>query len=687
MVALVGVADNKAAMILLKLAHYLRPYRWRVIFSIACMVTVSVLATVNVLMVIPVLKILLNESGAVELTEATEVAAEAASEAGTETEAGAVLESASGESASAEDDFAFVGMIPRGMRDWAGGALEGPVRFVSERREQVETWYREKSRSDPFSVLLIICAALAGLTAIKGLAQYASQLNLAWTFFHLTLKMREDLFRKILAQDFLFFTEHSTGYLTSRIKSDVREVRGLFNDLIFNGVQQPLNLILFGGALYWLSPQLTLVTAFFLLPVAGLIYLLARTLRKNLKKQKKKEDEFSSFMTESLHNIRVIKAFGTESDEVAKFIKRRRKLIKLMMARRAAKFAGGPAVEVLGSISGSAVMLFGAWTILGRPGAIGGTLSPSEFFAYLYLMTRFYEPVKGLSKMTMKFQGARVSAARILEILNLESRLVEAAEPRALNKLEQGIEFRDVSFAFKDKPILSNISLTIERGQIVALVGGTGSGKTTIANLLARLFDPTSGQILIDGVDLREFRIHDLRQAMGIVTQQTILFDDTVARNIDYGFEADELSAEELDARIRDAARDANADEFILALDGGLGYETRIGVAGSRLSGGQAQRIAIARALLRKPQIMIFDEATSSLDSVNQAQVQEAINRVLADRTALIISHRLSTVRKADKICVLDEGRIVEQGTHDELMERGGAYFELYRSEEFVQTG
>ncbi len=664
-------------MILLKLAHYLRPYRWRVIFSIACMVTVSVLATVNVLMVIPVLKILLHESGAVEMTETT-APVDAAPEA---------IPDAVADEGTAEDDFSLVRMIPRGMRDWAGAATERPVRFVRESRERVETWYRETSRSDPFRVLLIICAALAGLTAIKGLAQYASQLNLAWTFFHLTLKMREDLFRKILAQDFLFFTEHSTGFLTSRIKSDVREVRGIFNDLIFNGVQQPLNLIMFGAALYWLSPQLTLVTAFFLLPVGGLIYALARTLRKNLRKQKKKQDEFSGFMTESLHNIRLIKAFGTETDEVAKFIKRRRKLIKLMMAKRAAKFAGGPSVEVLGSISASAVMLFGAWIILGRPGAIGGTLSPSEFFAYLYLMTRFYEPVKGLSKMTMNFQGARVSAGRILEILNLESRLEEPAEPRTLTKLEQGIEFRDVSFAFKDKPILSNISLTIGRGQVVALVGGTGSGKTTAANLLARLFDPTSGQILIDGVDLREFRIRDLRDAMGIVTQQTILFDDTVARNIDYGFDADELSAEELDRRIRDAARDANADEFILALDGGLRYETPIGVAGSRLSGGQAQRIAIARALLRKPQIMIFDEATSSLDSVNQAQVQEAINRVLADRTALIISHRLSTVRNADKICVLHEGRIVEHGTHDELMERGGAYFDLYRSEELVQTG
>jgi subfamily B ATP-binding cassette protein MsbA len=303
---------------------------------------------------------------------------------------------------------------------------------------------------------------------------------------------------------------------------------------------------------------------------------------------------------------------------------------------------------------------------------------------FLLAASRFYRPMKGMANMLMRYQSARVSAERMLEMLALEPKVVEAPDAIPFEGLREGIELRGVSVRYGENDILKNVSIALPRGKIVAVVGRSGSGKTSLANLIPRLFDPSEGRVLLDGVDLRRYRLGDLRRRIGIVTQQTILFDDTVAGNIAYGGAMNGRAAEsaEPSEEILSAARSANADEFIRALDGGLGYGTRVGPGGTKLSGGQGQRIAIARALYRRPDILIFDEATSALDSHAQAQVQSAINAVLHDRTALVISHRLSTVRGADVIYVLEDGRIVETGAHESLMAARGAYYALYQSED-----
>lgn len=528
------------------------------------------------------------------------------------------------------------------------------------------TWYHQKSVTNPLMTLLIVVVALITTIFLKGIAEFITQFNLTYILTISNIRLCEDIFRNVLSQDYLYFNRNSVGYLLSRITSDIRAIGDIFSGLLLDGIQQPINIFFYLIILLVISPRLTLI-ALPIIPVAGaLFYYIAHALRKNTIKQKKMGDRLSSGMTESLRNIRLIKAFGTENLENEKFHLQSMDMFRQLMARRLAKFGGPPTIEWLGSMVMGGIILFG-WLAIHH-----GGMNLGDFVAYLVTLNGLYRPTRGLVGLIGKYQNARVSSERILEMLALRPDIKEREDALPFQTIRDGIEIRNLGFRYGEKQILSHITVQARPGQCIAFVGPSGSGKTTLINMLARLFDPTEGAILIDGIDLREYRLKDWRARLGIVTQDTYLFDTTVAGNITYG------TAEMDEERMVAAARAAYAHEFINGLEGGLGYQTPIGPGGVRLSGGQQQRIAIARALYRDPQVLILDEATSALDEPSQALVKEALAKLMAGRTTFIVSHRLSTVQHADQLYVLGGGRILESGTHAQLTaNHGGAYSTL----------
>ena len=448
--------------------------------------------------------------------------------------------------------------------------------------------------------------------------------------------------------------------------------------MLTDGIQQPVTLLVMFIILLLLSWHLTLAVMVVLPALDGLLFSIATPLQQNARKQKKKTDDLSSRMTESLANIRLVKAFGAEAIEIYKFRQRQLTLFRYMMARRMAKFGSGPLMEFLATVAMGGAILLGGWMTLSSPPQI----SFPNYAAFLLALRGFYKPVKNLADVTNKYQVAKVSADRMQEMLRLEPKLLDDPDPLSFERLERDIEFRDVSFSYGKGRVLEGIELRVKAGERVAFAGHSGYGKTNMINLLVRLIDPYEGQVLVDGIDLRRYRIADWRRRLANVTQDTFLFDDTVANNIAYG--ADGLEGLDIKknesgviadyARAQEAARAANAHDFIMELEGGKGYKTQIGPGGSRLSGGQRQRIAIARAIYRNPKILILDEATSALDSQSQSLVQSALTRLMEGRTTFVVAHRISTIRTVDCIYMLDSGRIAESGTHQQLVAAGGLY-------------
>lgn len=695
-------------MFIVPFLKYLKPHKWRIVFALFCMIAVSLFSVFSIALMIPALKVMVDindiptkpaetrastEEGTLDVAYADVQAAPAETAVEGETEAEAAVAGAPAEETAPDEaegateigkapglaDEVIARLLPEQWRDTIQQQYE-------TRKEAVRNWYATQAREDPMGLLFVFCGILLGATVIKGIAEYFSQYHISHTFYFINLQLQEDVFRNVMAQDYLYFTKHSAGYLGSRIGSDTRSINGTLRKLVSDGIQQPLNMIAYTGLLIWISPRLFLLVTLLFPPLGGMIWYFSKVLRKNTKKQKKKIDELGSTTAESLFNVRLIKAMGTEQQEVDKYVKKRKQLFKYFMQRRLVKFASGPIMEILGTISATGILIIGGYAIFGSGVNWIGQLGPVEFGAFLYGLTKFYRPTKALSKAFMGFAVTRVAAERLTEMLELRPVVMETENPRPFDQLRDGIEFRHISLSYNEKTILEDVNLKIPAGQVVAVVGETGSGKTTIANLLARLFDPTEGQILFDGVDLREYRMKDIRRKLGIVTQDTILFDDTIANNIAYGHDTSDMTRKEIKQAVVQAAKIANADTFIRQLDGGRGYQTEIGPTGSRLSGGQAQRIAIARAVFRDPQILILDEATSALDSQTQASVQDAMNHALENRTALVISHRLSTIRNADRIYVLDSGRVIEWGSFEDLMSRDGLFRTLYQAEALAET-
>lgn len=681
--------------------RYLVPHKGRLVLALVAMVFVGFFGSFNFLLIKPALEVILSSDqprNAIALTrlgdDGTTVALTLNDEGFAPDErAGDKVYTGYGPSAGPggdEREIVSVNLAPaaKPKRPRTGDLLQigflrslkakwsGLIAPVAERVRQWDRKLKEYARTSDekkMAALAIIAALLIGMATLRGLFDFLAQYEMTYALLDLVRRLKDDLFRHVLSQDYLFFVRQSTGYLESRIQSDVHAIRTTANVLLTDAFQAPLRLFFLFLVLLILNFQLTLV-AVVVLPLAALpLVYFARLLRRITRRLQRQVDQLASVTEESLRNFQIIKSFRSEAFEVEKFTKRNLKLFQYFLKRRIARFAASPLMEVLGAVGGSGVLLFGGYLIL------RGQMQFSSLMVYLLTLTQFYTPLRKISRINAVIQTGKVSAERIREIFGLTSELRDVPDAVALEHIREGITFRNVTFVYDDRPVLRDVSFHVPAGRTVAIVGQSGAGKTTLVCLLLRLFDPQSGRIEIEGRDLRHYRLSDVRRRFAIVTQETVLFNDTVARNIAYGAKEPDME------RVEQASRLANAHDFVMQLDGGRSYDTVIGQAGQLLSGGQRQRIAIARAIYRDPEVLVFDEATSALDEKSQAIVQEAMNNLLRGRTAFIIAHRLSTVRSADEILVLDLGRLAERGTHDELIRRGGVYAALYRTIEAPQ--
>jgi ATP-binding cassette, subfamily B, bacterial MsbA len=483
--------------------------------------------------------------------------------------------------------------------------------------------------------------------------------------------MRNQVYGKILRLPISYFSESRKGDIMSRMSGDVQEIEWSIMSSLEMTFRDPFNIIIFIVALFMMSTQLTLFV-FVLLPISALaIGRIGKTLRKTGLKGQIKMGEVMSTLEESLGGLRIIKAFNAEKRAYENFHRQNEEYTRIANKMMRRRFLASPVSEFLGVLILVVIMYYGGNLILNSKSA----LSPDTFIAYLAIFSQVINPAKSFSQAVYNIQKGMSSMDRINNILHAEERITEKENAVAIKEFKENIEFRNVSFAYENEPVLRNINLTIQKGKTIALVGQSGSGKSTLVDLLPRFYDVSEGDIFIDGISIFDLKIRDLRGLMGNVNQESILFNDSFYNNIAFGVE--HTTKEEVIA----AAKVANAHEFIMATENG--YDTNIGDRGGKLSGGQRQRISIARAVLKNPPIMILDEATSSLDTESEHLVQEALMNLMKNRTSVVIAHRLSTIKHADEICVLHEGEIVERGSHDELLEKGGYYKKLYELQVF----
>lgn len=491
--------------------------------------------------------------------------------------------------------------------------------------------------------------------------------------------LRQQLYDKVVSLPLGYFTQERKGDILSRMTNDVNEVEASIMSALDVLFKDPIMIIVYLVTLFVISWQLTLFVLI-LLPIAGLLIgRIGRSLKRASKRGQEQNADILSQVEETLSGLRVVKAFNAEQKLRARFtalIDATRLTFNRINRRY---YLAHPVSEFLGTCLIAVILWFGGILILEGH----STIDAATFIYYLIIFYSIINPAKDLSKAGYSIRRGTASLERIDRVLDTRSNIVEATDARPIDGLKDGIRYDHVSFGYDPaRPVLRDIDLTIRKGQIVALVGQSGSGKTTMADLLPRFYDVQQGSITIDGRDIRSLRLHDLRELTGYVNQDAILFNDTIYNNITFGVDTSRPAPDGLSwpEAVERAARIANAHEFITATPDG--YQTCIGDRGSRLSGGQRQRISIARAILKNPPILLLDEATSALDTESEQLVQQALEQLMQDRTTLVIAHRLSTVRNADQICVLHEGRIVEQGSHSQLLALGGYYKRLIEMQE-----
>ena len=512
-----------------------------------------------------------------------------------------------------------------------------------------------------------VCISLVVVFGIKNIALYMKNITVSIVQFRLITDLRNKLYNHLHYLSLSYFNKNKSGELTAILVSDIDNMRGALSTSFQKLFVEPINIIAFLTLLFIISPKLTAI-AILVVPISGaIIFGIAQSIRRRAARSQAKLAGITSIIAETLSSIRIVKAFVMKNYELRRFYAQTKKYYELMLRKDRLRLLSSPITETVGASLAALLLFIGARDVL-----VTQSISSEDFIRFILLLFSVLGPIKSLGNVFNELQNGLASADRVFSILDIKSDINDIENAVELNQFENHIAFKDVSFHYdqSSQAVLKNVDFSIKSGQILALVGPSGAGKSTLVDLIPRFYDVTDGAINIDGKNIKDVKLDSLRSLMGIVTQETFLFDDSVKANIAYGL--DSIS----DDIIKKAAIAANANEFIKELP--EGYDTIIGERGVKLSGGQRQRIAIARAIVKNPPILILDEATSSLDTESEKIVQDAIEKLMHHRTVIVIAHRLSTVHNADKIIVLDKGLIIDMGTHEELINKDGIYKQLH---------
>ncbi len=603
-----------------RLLGFLKPHIKQLILSMIFMVLFAGMSGFSITMVVPLTKIIFWEQGAIsqDVSPNKEI--------------------------SPGGQKSLVALMPKILKEKFNQLIIGKTRL--------ETLGR-------FCILIFL------IFLVKNLFWYAQSFLIVRVEQGVIMDLRNKLYSHFHLLPLEYFHGQKTGVLISRITNDITLVKGAVANGFAEALRQGFLLLVYLFLVFWASWKLALVTLLLFPPASIIIGRFGQKVKKSSVLTQEKMGSMTSVLQETISGIRVVKAFVMEKFEIKKFTDATKDYFKTMVKLTRIGSLGPPLTEILGVFAAVLLLWFAGKDI------VAGNLDPGRFFLFLFAILSLMQPVRSLSQLNVDLQQGLAAAKRIFEVLDTEPKIKDRPEAIRISFLKDKVTFENIAFSYNsDKEVLSHINLEVKAGEIVALVGPSGAGKSTLMDLLPRFYDPTFGEIKIDGINIKKIGLRSLRNLMGIVTQETILFNDTVWNNIAYGH--DHASQEEVES----AAKAANAHQFIMSMP--QKYQTIIGDRGVKISGGERQRLAIARALFKNPPILIFDEATSSLDTESEALVQEAIDRLMKGRTVFVIAHRLSTIQNADKIVVLDDGKIVQMGDHKSLIQQEGLYKRLY---------
>jgi len=526
-----------------------------------------------------------------------------------------------------------------------------------------EVFFEKNPDFITYTVIGVIC-----IFSVRGLASFGQTLLMNWVGVRVVADIQAELFRKLVHADLAWYHDNPPAKLISRFVFDTAQLKdGATNTLVVL-TKDSLSAVFLVGSLFYYDWKMATVVVFILPPGAFAIGKLGKRSRKAAKKVLEQSEHFTAYLQETFQGIRIVKAYGQEKTAIDRGDQVISKRYKLQYKSLRIIATSGPIVEILSGLVIAGVIFYGASNVF------SGETTPGTFFAFITALMLAYQPIKSVAKVAPQMQLAMAAAHRVFTLLDINYKVTDAPDAKALNFVKGDLQFNSVAFSYDEKePVLKDISLDIEAGQKVALVGASGGGKSTILNLIPRFYDVDSGEITLDGQDLRHVTSASLREKIALVSQDIFLFDDTIKANISYG--NPDASEEE----ILQAAKDAAVHDFVMEMP--EQYNTIIGTEGVKLSGGQKQRIAIARAILKNAPILLLDEATSALDTASERKIQAALEKLMIGKTSLVIAHRLSTILDADQICVVSYGNIVERGKHDELLEKQGMYSELYKKQ------